>query len=184
MSVEFRETQPGIALPTKQARTRAELGLTILQDVRLLLIAVWLGAAVFFSIAVAPSAFAVLPARELAGNVVNRTLGILNSIGLTISLFLLTTAYIGRAALSRRARVLETAALAIVALTTFVGQWVIGARLSALRAAMGRPIDELAANDPLRVAFNSLHGYSVLVLLVGMIAAMVALLVIARRRVK
>ena len=37
-------------------------------DVRLLLLGVWLGAAVFF-IAVAQSAFAVLPQRELAGAV-------------------------------------------------------------------------------------------------------------------
>ena len=38
-----------------------------LHGVRLLLVAVWLGGAVFFSAAVAPSAFAVLPSRELAG---------------------------------------------------------------------------------------------------------------------
>ena len=158
MSVEFRETQPGIALPTERTRTRAGLGLTILNDARLLLIAVWLGAAVFFSFVVAPSAFAVLPARELAGGVVNRTLAVLNVAGFVISLLLLAT--------------------------TFAGQWVIGARLRALRAAMGRPIDELAANDPLRVAFNNLHGYSVGALTVGMIAAVVALLLIARRRVK
>ena len=37
-----------------------------LSDVRLLLLGLWLGAAVYF-IAVAQSAFAVLPSRELAG---------------------------------------------------------------------------------------------------------------------
>jgi hypothetical protein len=46
---------------------------------------------------------------------------------------------------------------------------------------MGRPIDEVAANDPLRLGFNSLHGYSVMALGVAIIAAAVALLLIARR---
>ena len=44
-------------------------------DIRLLFLAIWLGAAVFF-IGVAQSSFAVLPTRELAGSVVNRTLAI------------------------------------------------------------------------------------------------------------
>jgi hypothetical protein len=47
---------------------------------------------------------------------------------------------------------------------------------------MGRPIDQMAQTDPLRVAFNSLHGYSVFALGIGMLAAVVALLLIARRR--
>ena len=57
-------------------------------DLRLLLLCLWLGAAVFF-IAVAESAFAVLPQHELAGAVVNRTLAILNYSGLIISVVLL-----------------------------------------------------------------------------------------------
>ncbi|HKP72955.1 MAG TPA: DUF4149 domain-containing protein [Pyrinomonadaceae bacterium] len=156
--------------------------LTAFTDVRLLLIAVWLGAAVFFSFAVAPSAFAVLPQRELAGAVVNRTIAIVNVGGFVVSLFLLATAFIGSGGVSRRAWLAEVAALAIIALATGVGRWVIAARMQALRLALGRPIDEVAKDDPLRVAFNSLHGYSVAAMSVGMIAAVVALLLIARRR--
>ena len=184
MSVEFRETQPGIAFPEEHAGTRARVGLTVLHAARLLLVAVWLGAAVFFSFAVAPSAFAVLPARELAGNVVTRTLAIVNVGGFIISLLALAGAFAGRGAVGRRAWRLEVGALSVVALTTFVGHWVINARLLALRRAMGRPIDELAASDPLRAAFNNLHGYSVGALSVGMLAAAVALLLVARRRVQ
>jgi hypothetical protein len=51
----------------------------------------------------------------------------------------------------------------------------------ALRAQMGRPIDETAASDPLRMAFNSLHVYSVAALTVAMIAALAAFIFIARR---
>jgi hypothetical protein len=182
MSVDVSEAQTRRTLATERAAARAGAGWSVLQDARLLLIAVWLGAAVFFSFAVAPSAFAVLPARELAGNLVTRTLGIVNVAGLVVSLLLLVSAFVGRSGLRRRAWLIELIALAVVALTTYIGHWVINARLLALRRAMGRPIDEVAASDPLRVAFNSLHGYSVLVLTVGMIAGVVVLLVIARRR--
>lgn len=187
MSVDISDGQAGrIALEERavgRVQVRAGAVAGVVRDVRLLLIAIWLGAAVFFSFAVAPSAFAVLPARELAGNVVTRTLGIVNVAGVVISLALLVSSFVGRAVVSRRAWWLEVCALAIVALTTFIGHWVINARLLALRQAMGRPIDEVAASDPLRVAFNSLHGYSVVVLSIGMLAGIVALLVIARRRV-
>jgi hypothetical protein len=50
-----------------------------------------------------------------------------------------------------------------------------------LRRAMGRPIDEVPVGDSLRQAFDSLHGLSVMALGVGMIAALVAGLLIARR---
>lgn len=183
MSVEVRDARGGsLSASGESAGARAGVGFTVLQDVRLLLAAVWLGAALFFSFAVAPSAFAVLPARELAGNLVTRTLGVVNVAGFVVSLLLLASAFAGRRAARRRAWLVEMVALAVVALTTFVGHWVINARLLALRRAMGRPIDEVAASDPLRVAFNSLHGYSVAVLTVGMLAGALALLMIARRR--
>lgn len=166
------------ALPEQ---SRNSLPLKFVRDVRLLLIALWLGAAVFFSFAVAPSVFSVLPARELAGAVVSRTLSIINTGGFIISLLLLASAFLFKSLVSKRAFFTELVALALIALTTFVGQWIIAARLQALRAAMGRPIDEIAQNDPLRIAFNSLHGYSVTALSIGMIAAIVALLLIARR---
>jgi hypothetical protein len=152
-----------------------------LGDARLLLLGMWLGAAVFFSFAVAPSAFAVLPARELAGAIVTRTIGVVNAGGFALALALLATAFAQRGAATRRARAVEVIALALVALGTGVGYWVIAARMAALRVAMGRPVDEVAATDPLRLAFNSLHGYSVAAMTTAMLAAVVAFILIARR---
>ena len=160
----------------------ASLTVKIVRDVRLLLIALWLGAAVFFSFAVAPTLFSVLPARELAGTVVTRCLAIINTGGFILSLLLFASAFLFKNSLSKRAFYAELASLALIALTTFVGQWLISARLLALRAAMGRPIDQVSQTDPLRVAFNSLHGYSIFALGIGMLAAVVALLLFARRR--
>jgi hypothetical protein len=153
-----------------------------LGDARLLLLGLWLGAAMFFSFAVAPGAFAVLPARELAGAIVTRTISVVNVAGFLVGLLLLATAFVWRgASAARRAWTLEVVALALLALATGIGQWVIAARMQALRLSMGRPIDELAQNDPLRLAFNDLHGYSVAAMTTAMLAGLVAFILIARR---
>ena len=75
---------------------------------------------------------------------------------------------------------LECACLGVIAFATGVGHWVIAARMRALRAAMVVPIDQVAIDDPRRIAFNSLHGYSVNALGLAMIAALVAMFLIAR----
>jgi len=168
---------------TAAPRAAAAAGGALLGDVRLLLLGIWLGAAIFFSFAVAPSAFAVLPARELAGAIVTRTIGIVNIGGLLIGLLLLATAFAGRgaAAMKKRAWTVEIFALALLGLATGVGHWIISARMAALRLSMGRPIDEVAQNDPLRLAFNNLHGYSVAAMTTAMLAGLVAFILIARR---
>ena len=150
-------------------------------DIRLLLLAIWLGAAIYF-IAVAQSAFAVLPSRELAGSVVNRTLAILNYGGLVISVVLLLTSLVAAARVKKLWLWVERFLLLTLAAACAVGQFVIGFWLLSIRVQLGRPIDEVAADDPLRVQFNALHEYSVWVLFAGMIAALIAFFVIANRR--
>ncbi|MCA1592119.1 MAG: DUF4149 domain-containing protein [Acidobacteria bacterium] len=162
-------------------RVGASLAGVVVCDARLLLIAVWLGAAVFFSFAVAPAAFGVLPTRELAGTLVTRTLSVVNVGGFFLSLLLLLSLPFEKGATTRRALFAEAGSLVLIAVATAVGQLVIAARLLALRARMGAPIDSVAQDEPLRVAFNSLHGYSVAALSIAMLAAIVALLLIARR---
>lgn len=163
---------------------------TMVRDVRLLLVALWLGGAVFFSATVAPAAFSVLRSRnviyanEAAGSIVTRTLSILNMSGFMVALLLLASAFLFRRSVKRRTFIAEIVSLMVVAIATGVGQWVIAARMLGLRAAMGRPIDDVAIDDPLRASFNSLHGYSVGALGVAIIAAAVALLLIARRASK
>jgi hypothetical protein len=153
----------------------------VVHGARLLPAALWLGGAAFFSFAVAPSAFAVLPSRDLAGAVVARTLSVVNVGGFVVGLLLLVTWPVGRALVRRAALWAEAAALLVVTLTSAAGHWLIAARMRSLRAQMGAPIDALGADDPLRVAFNDLHGYSVAALTAGMLAGLVALLLIARR---
>jgi hypothetical protein len=150
-------------------------------DIRLLLLAIWLGAAVFF-IAVAQSSFAVLPQRELAGAVVNRTLSILNYAGLGISVILILTSLVGGSSVSKLWLWIERFLLLIVAAACAIGQFVIGLMLMSVRSQMGRPIDEVALDDPLRIQFNTLHQYSEWTLLAGMVAALIVFFIIANRK--
>lgn len=185
MSVEFGEEAQHVSnIPSAEwRRGSSRAGATaVVNGARLLLVALWLGAAVYFSFAVAPSAFAVLPSRELAGALVTRTLAVVNVGGLLVALVaLLTTPLDGRAT-SRLARWAEAASLVVLASATAIGHWIIAARLRAMREQMPGGIDGLAQSDPARMAFNDLHGYSVAALCVGMLAALAAFIFIARRR--
>ena len=189
MSLEVGESKANVAAARRAGSfERSHALFRIVLDVRLLLIALWLGGSVFFSAAVAPIAFSVLRARnvayanEAAGTIVTRALAIINTGGFLLALLLLASAFLFRWSATRRALFLETVSLALMAIMTAVGQWVIAAHMLALRTAMVRPIDDVPVDDPLRVSFNSLHGYAVAALGVAIIAAAVALLIIARRR--
>jgi hypothetical protein len=153
-----------------------------LSDLRLLLLSIWLGSAVFF-IAVAQSAFAVLSEqRELAGAIVSRTLSILNFGGLAIAIILIAASFIGARTVSRWSVWTERFLLLIIAAACGIGQFVIGLWLSMLRTQMGKPIDEIAADDPLRVQFNNLHNWSEWVLMAAMLAALIAFFLMANRK--
>ncbi|MGE3467327.1 MAG: DUF4149 domain-containing protein [Pyrinomonadaceae bacterium] len=152
-----------------------------LSDIRLLLLAVWLGAAVFF-IAVAQTAFAVLADREMAGAVVNRNLTVLNYAGLGISTLLIVSSLLGTANVGKVWLWIERFLLLFVAAACGVGQFVIGFWLASIRSQIGGPIEALAADDPLRVQFNTVHEYSVWVLFAGMVAGLIAFFIIANRK--
>ena len=153
---------------------------------RLILLACWFGAALFFGAVVAPAAFGVLRsfglpnANEIAGSIVTRSLSVINIAGFLIALLLLLMLILRRNSSGCVSFIVECVCLVVIALTTAVGHWVIAARMRALRAAMVLPIDQIAADDPRRVEFGALHGYSVNALGLAMIAALVALVLMAR----
>lgn len=152
----------------------------IISKIELLLIGLWLGAAVFFSLAVAPSVFSVLPSREMAGYVVNRTLTIVNFSGLAISLILLFMSFIPRGEAKAIWAWLQRILLVIVAVACGAGQAIIGFYLEQIRKMSDKPISELAADNPLKIQFDMWHQYSVWVLMTGMIAALLAFFIISR----
>jgi len=144
----------------------------IVAYVELLLIGVWLGSMMFFSFAVAPSAFAVLPTRELAGTIVTSTIGKVEVIGMVFGalLILIQLATWTRESSARLIRlVLVMLMIASAALSRF---W-ISPTMTSLRAAMGGNIDDVAASNPLRMQFNDLHQYSVGLMSVAIVSGLV-----------
>lgn len=161
---------------------------TVVGYLRLLLLGLWLGAAVLFAASVAPTVFGVLRgaqltnANELAGLMVTRILATINLAGFEISLFLIVTGYFLSRKESRLVRVAEMISLAIMAIMTGVSHWIISARMLALRAAMQAPIDQIVTTDPRRIEFDALHGYSVAAMSAAIVAGLVAFLIMARPR--
>ncbi|MGQ0761995.1 MAG: DUF4149 domain-containing protein [Acidobacteriota bacterium] len=161
---------------------------TLLRTVSLLLLGVWLGAAIFFSAAVAPNVFAVLRgadlanASTLAGSVVTRLLAIINKGGFEIGLFLLVISFFTTRGQKSMRRIAEMLSLAIMAIMTGIGHWVVAARLATLRSAMQLPIDQIAPSDARRIEFDTLHRYSVAMLGVAIVAGLVAFVLKASQK--
>jgi hypothetical protein len=140
-----------------------------------LLLAIWIGAALLFTLVVAPAAFAVLPTRTLAGALVGRVLPVIFYAGVVIGSLIVLLDIAGRTGAWGR-----SAAGAVSALACAVAQLVVGTRIDRLRAAISGPLDALAGDDPRRVAFGRLHAISVGWLGLAMVAAVVALTLAVR----
>jgi Domain of unknown function (DUF4149) len=157
-----------------------------IKSICLLLLAAWLGAAVFFSVVVAPAAFSVLRmyqlpnSSEIAGAIVSRSLAAINLSGFCIGVMLLVMMFLRRKSARKGDHLLQFITIGVVTLMCAIGEWVIAARMRALRGAVILPIDRLAQEDPGRIAFSALHRYSVIVLAVAMIAALIGSLLLAR----
>ena len=154
---------------------------------RLILCSLWLGAAVFFSAVVAPSAFGVLRsfnlsnASQIAGDIVARNLAVINISGLIVGLFLLLTLFaVGRR--GRAAVITEFICASLIIICTSASNWLFAARLRDLRVAIALPLDQVPINDGRRMAFDSLHAYSVNALALAMIAALVIIVLIRTQR--
>ena len=136
---------------------------TFLRFVVLLALVIWLGGLIFFSFVVAPTVFApgILPSRDLAGNVVNRSLGVLHIMGLVCGvLFLIASlSYCRLVEHSIRPFSLMHVLIYLMIILTIVAQFGVAPKMAALRADMG-VIDNIPPSDARRVQFNSLHQWS------------------------
>jgi hypothetical protein len=155
--------------------------------VRLVLLGMWLGGAVYFSAIVAPSAFAVLRsyqsfnAAEIAGAIVNRNLAAINLSGFVIGVALFVTGFVKFRKVALPSFMIEIVSVTALSLATAIGNWIIAPKLRTLRLALQAPIDQLTVNDPRRISFDRLHAYSVKALSVAMIAALMGIVMIALR---
>jgi hypothetical protein len=142
--------------------------------VQIAILSLWLGAASFFSFAVAPALFAALPSRTMAGQVVGRLLPIVFFAGIAVGAVVVwLQAAAGRWAI----RDLRALCGCLMVAACAVAYFIIGRRIDRLRDAIGGPIESLASDDARRIAFGRLHGFSVAWLGLAMLAAALALVV-------
>jgi uncharacterized membrane protein len=158
--------------------------MSLIRFLMLLSLVVWVGGLVFFAFILAPTVFhpGILPARQLAGNVVNRSLGIMHWTGLICGIVFAATSMI-------EARVVDGAAypfalrnLLIYAMIvlTLIAMFGIASRMAVLRSDMGF-IDNVPHDDPRRVEFNRLHVWSTRVEGTIMLLGLVLVWVTARQ---
>jgi hypothetical protein len=135
--------------------------MSFLRYLMLLSLVVWLGGLVFFSFVLAPTVFAVLPTRHLAGNVVSRSLTALHWMGIVSGLVFLVSSMIYARLTSGSAYPFagRHVVLYLMLALTLISQFGISPKMATLRASMGE-IDTVALNDPARVQFDALHVWS------------------------
>ncbi|MEP6999689.1 MAG: DUF4149 domain-containing protein [bacterium] len=139
----------------------------------IVLLAAWLGAAIFVAAVVAPAAFAVLPTRILAGAVVGRALPVLFTLGVLIGA---VVALLNQGISAGRSVTIGSSVFSVASASALI----VAIHLRGTLEALGTPIDALNPADPRRAAFGRMHGASVLLMGVGLVGASVALLVLAR----
>ena len=154
--------------------------------IELLLLGVWLGSMIFFSFAVAPSAFAVLPTREMAGVMVTSTIGKIEALGLIIGtlLILIQVANWRSRQSSGAIKTLQTFLLLVMIAVAALSRFWISPAMVSLQAKMGGHIDDVPVTDPMRTQFNDLHHYSVGLMTTAMISGMVVLFLTVRSCLK
>jgi uncharacterized membrane protein YhhN len=134
--------------------------MTSLRFLILLALTVWLGGLIFFPV-VAQTAFSVLPSTHLAGLVVRGTLLTLHWMAFISGTVFLASSLIYNRVTHGRPRTIglsHVVVLAMLALTA-ISQFHIIPRMDTLRAATGEMVS-LAADNPIRQQFDSLHAWS------------------------
>ena len=127
----------------------------------LLSLIVWLGGLIFFAFVLAPTAFAVLPSRHLAGSVVGRSLGTLHWMGIFSGIIFLGSSILHNRLTKGTAHVFAArhVLICLMIALTLISQFGIIPRIDALRASIGE-IDSVPPDNPARTQFDGLHIWS------------------------
>ena len=137
--------------------------MAFLRFLMLLSLVVWLGGLIFFAFVLAPTVFSpgLLPTRHLAGSIVGRSLDLLHYIAIASGIVFLIASMLYSRMATGNARPLAARHLLIVVmlLLTVISQFAISPKMHALRAEVG-VIDNLPPDNPQRIEFDRLHGWS------------------------
>jgi len=142
---------------------------------------VWIGGIIFLSFVEAPSTFAVLPSRHLAGTVVGRSLSILHWMGLFSGVVFLGCSMLLCSLTTESAQPFAARHVLVLAMLvlTIVSQFGISPKMASLRASFG-DIDTVTADNPARMHFDALHRWSVRVEVVVLLMGIAVVYLTAR----
>lgn len=129
----------------------------------LLSLVIWIGGLIFFAFVMAPALFnpAILPTRQLAGNVVSRTLGVLHWMGIICGVVFAITSMIDSRVMNGVAQpfAVRNLLIYVMIILTLISVFGVAARMDDLKRQMV-VIDNVPHDDPRRVEFNRLHVWS------------------------
>ena len=148
---------------------------------RLSLLSLWLGSASLFSFVVAPAAFKALPSPWLAGNVVNRVLGVTEIIGIIVGVVLLLLLLATKPA--RRALWFEGITLSLMTLSMAASKFVVSKNLHSLRAQYGEALSSSPALQAVKTVFDGYHQASVGLMSFNLLATLLLIAYLIRRPV-
>ncbi len=153
----------------------------LVSDLRLLLVGLWLGAAIFFIVA-AQSAMAIIPSRDMVWDLIASILPILNKSGMAVGVLLLLTSLIPGQMLNASQAWAERILALAITLACGIGEFVFGTMLDTIRSVMragNTRLEQIPINDPLRSRFDAIHEYSTWSLIVAMVAAFLVFFIIS-----
>lgn len=135
--------------------------LPFLNVLQFLVLTVWVGAMFAFGAIYAPVLFRSLASRDQAGQIAGETLARIGTLGLVAGGIMLVVTALQAIDPTRHpfdlGRVLLAAGMLALEL---LGAITLRPRVAAVRQQMGRPIDEFAETDPLRVEYGKYHRLS------------------------
>jgi len=158
--------------------------MSLVRFLMLLSLVVWIGGIVFFAFVMAPALFnpAILPTRQLAGQVVSRTLGALHWMGIGCGVVFAITSMIDARAVNGTAEPFAARHLLIylMIILTLVSIFGVAARMEDLKRQMV-VIDNVPHDDARRVEFNRLHVWSTRIEGTVLVLGLAVLYLTARR---
>jgi len=141
-------------------------------------VGIWLGAMLFLTFILAPTALAILERRHQAGDLVTATLNVFYLSGYILGPLLILLSLVARPVRSRLLWGLRTILLILITVSTIISREVVGTKLLSLRRSMGTLIEKVPPDDPLRLLFQQWHQVSVLLMLFNIVAAATILLLL------
>lgn len=156
--------------------------MTFLNVLQYLILSLWVGAMFAFGTLYAPVLFRSLPSRDQAGTIAGESLARIDALGLvTGGIMVVVTALQaidgGWNSLDLGRLLAAVVMLAVVLFSTVS----VRQRILDLRQKMGRPIDDVAETDPLRVEHGKYHRLSRLLFSVNMLLGALLIVLSALR---